>query len=158
MTERDTVVQIYTTEENQEWLEELADKEGTSISDYGHRIIQDHIDRETGKRQYDRYGTDTEVEVILDSLKTELETTLDQFESDTLEEVRHIQRVRTAYLISIWRLIKDDYSTAEQQLAMQFAERFTGQDLNTESGAISVEEGSSGEDGQGSAHSAGDGA
>jgi len=153
-----TVVQIYTTDENQEWLEQLAEKEGTSVSEYGHGIIQDHIDRETGERQYDRYGTDTEIEVILDTLKEELGETLDQFESDTLEEVRHIQRVRTAYLISIWRLIKDDYSTAEQELAMKFAERFTGQDLNTEPEAILGGEGSSSEDGQESAGAAGDSA
>mgnify|MGYP000032399817 CR=1 FL=1 len=157
MSER-TVIQIYTTDENREWLEQLADEEDTSISEYGHEMIEDHIDRETGERQYGRYGTDTEIEVILDSLKEELGETLDQFESETLEEVRHIQRVRTAYLISIWKLIKDDYSTAEQQLAMKFAERFTGQELNTESEAILPSESSSSEDGQGSAGAAGDGA
>ena len=155
MTDR-TAIQVYTTEQKEEWLKELADEEGKSVSEYGREIFQEHIDRETGERQYDRYGTDTEIEVILDSLKNELEDTLDEFESETLEEIRHIQRVRTAYLISIWKLIKDDYSTAEQQLAMKFAERFTGQELDTESEAIPAREGSSVEDGRSSAHSAGD--
>ncbi|MFY4815297.1 hypothetical protein ACOJIV_21750 [Haloarcula sp. AONF1] len=156
MTERDTLIQIYTTEENQEWFEELADEAGTSVSEYGHGIIEDHVGRETGKRQYDRYGTDTELEVTLDSLEKELNDTLSQFKSETLEEVRYVQQVRTAYIIAIWRLIQDNYTPAERQLAMKFAEKFTGQDLNIEAGTMPVETDSSDADTEAAAHSTGD--
>lgn len=132
MTDRDTLIQIYTTEENQEWVEELADEAGLSVSEYGHELIEEHVDDETGESQYRRYSTDTKIEVLLEEAQSEITELLDEFESETMEEVKTVQKVRTAYTIAIWKLLQDEYSSEQRRLAMKFAGEHVGRDPDTE--------------------------
>lgn len=128
MTDRDTLIQIYTTEAYQEWFQELADEADMSVSEYGHEVIENHINRETGENQYRRYSTDTSIEVLIEEAQREVTELLTEFESETMEEVKTIQKVRTAYTIAIWRLLQDEYSSEKRRLAMKFAGEHVGRD------------------------------
>ncbi|WP_058992355.1 hypothetical protein [Haloarcula sp. CBA1127] len=133
MTERDTLLQIYTTEAYKELFDKLADSAGTSTSKYGHEVIEEHIDRETGEDQYRRYNTDTSIELLLEEAQREVKELVAEFESGTMEEVKTIQEVRTAYIIAIWKLLQDDYSAEKRRLALKFAGEHVGQDPCLES-------------------------
>jgi hypothetical protein len=154
MTERDTLLQIYTTEAYKEWFDQLADDAGTSTSEYGHKVIEDHIDRETGENQYRRYDTDTSIELLLEEAQREVKELVAEFESGTMEEVKTIQEVRTAYTIAIWKLLQDDYSAEQRRLALKFAGEHVGKDPGLESRA----EGDSESDASTAAESAGESA
>ncbi|KAA9396345.1 hypothetical protein Har1130_18865 [Haloarcula sp. CBA1130] len=133
MTERDTLLQIYTSEENKELFDQLADAAGTSTSEYGHEVIEDYVEWETGENQYQRYSTNTKIEVLLEEAKREVTELLAEFESGSMEEVKTVQKVRTAYIIAIWKLLQDDYSAEQRRLALKFAGEHVGQDPDTES-------------------------
>ncbi|GGM53599.1 hypothetical protein [Haloarcula argentinensis] len=135
MTERDTLLQIYTSEENKELFDQLADAAGTSTSEYGHEVIEEYVEWETGESQYQRYSTNTKIEVLLEEAKREVTELLEEFESGTMEEVKTVQKVRTAYTIAIWKLIQDDYSAEQRRLALKFAGEHVGRDPDTESQA-----------------------
>jgi len=133
MTERDTLLQIYTSEENKELFDQLADAAGTSTSEYGHEVIEDYVEWETGENQYQRYSTNTKIEVLLEEAKREVTELLAEFESGSMEEVKTVQKVRTAYIIAIWKLLQDDYSAEQRRLALKFAGEHVGQNPDTES-------------------------
>ena len=133
MTERDTLLQIYTSEGNKELFDQLADAAGTSTSEYGHEVIEDYVEWETGENQYQRYSTNTKIEVLLEEAKREVTELLAEFESGSMEEVKTVQKVRTAYIIAIWKLLQDDYSAEQRRLALKFAGEHVGQNPDTES-------------------------
>ncbi|KOX93202.1 hypothetical protein [Haloarcula rubripromontorii] len=133
MTERDTLLQIYTSEGNKELFDQLADAAGKSTSEYGHEVIEDYVEWETGENQYQRYSTNTKIEVLLEEAKREVTELLAEFESGSMEEVKTVQKVRTAYIIAIWKLLQDDYSAEQRRLALKFAGEHVGQDPDTES-------------------------
>lgn len=133
MTERRTLLQIYTTEENKKLFDQLADAAGTSTSEYGHEVIEDYVEWETGESQYQRYSTNTKIEALLEEAKREVTELLEEFESGTMEEVKTVQKVRTAYTIAIWKLIHDDYSAEQRRLALKFAGEHVGRDPDIES-------------------------
>ena len=133
MTERDTLLQIYTSEGNKELFDQLADAAGKSTSEYGHEVIEDYVEWETGESQYQRYSTNTKIEALLEEAKREVTELLAEFESGSMEEVKTVQKVRTAYIIAIWKLLQDDYSAEQRRLALKFAGEHVGQDPDTES-------------------------
>jgi len=47
---RDSIIQFYTTDENEEWLSEQAKASDQSLSEYCHEVIADHINREQERR------------------------------------------------------------------------------------------------------------
>ncbi|WP_424005410.1 hypothetical protein ACOZ4I_19570 (plasmid) [Haloarcula salina] len=132
MTERDEVLQIYTTSENKEWITERADIEGKTISDIGHSLVEEYIDRETGATQFERYGTDTQLELVMENIRSDIMDELDEFKSETLEELKMVQKVRTAYTIAIWKLLQEDHDDAHLRLAMKFATDRIGREPATE--------------------------
>ncbi|WP_146418336.1 hypothetical protein [Haloarcula hispanica] len=132
MTERDEVLQIYTTSENKEWIKERAEIEGKTISDIGHSLVEEHIDRETGETQFERYGTDTQLELVMENIRSDISDELDEFKSETLEELKTVQKVRTAYTIAIWKLLQEDHDDAHLRLAMKFATDRIGREPATE--------------------------
>jgi hypothetical protein len=132
MTERDEVIQIYTTGENKEWIKERAEIEGKTVSDIGHGLVEEYIDRETGETQFERYGTDTQLELVMENIRSDIMDEIDEFKSETLEELKTIQKVRTAYTIAIWKLLQEEYDDAHLRLAMKFATERIGQEPATE--------------------------
>ncbi|RLM88053.1 hypothetical protein [Haloarcula sp. Atlit-7R] len=132
MTERDEVLQIYTTSENKEWIKERAEIEGKTISDIGHSLVEEYIDRETGETQFERYGTDTQLELVMENIRSDITAELDEFKSETLEELKTVQKVRTAYTIAIWKLLQEDHDDAHLRLAMKFATDRIGREPATE--------------------------
>ncbi|GGM50432.1 hypothetical protein [Haloarcula argentinensis] len=132
MTERDEVIQIYTTSENKEWIKERAEIEGKTVSDIGHGLVEEYIDRETGETQFERYGTDTQLELVMENIRSDIMDEIDEFKSETLEELKTIQKVRTAYTIAIWKLLQEEYDDAHLRLAMKFATERIGQAPATE--------------------------
>ena len=159
MTERDEVLQIYTTSENKEWIKERAEIEGKTISDIGHSLVEEHIDRETGETQFERYGTDTQLELVLENIRSDVTAELDEFKSETLEELKTVQKVRTAYTIAIWKLLQEDHDDAHLRLAMKFATDRIGREPATE--ATNGSDADSGEQGRESSvatNAGGDGA
>ena len=121
---RETVVQIYTTEENKSRLEALADQDGQSISDYGHALIQDHLDASIDGT--DQSETPADMADSMADLREELMRLLSEFQSETAPEIRDMQSVRTAYLIAIWKLVETEYSSEERRYAMRFAAAHVG--------------------------------
>lgn len=132
MTERDEVLQIYTTSENKEWIKERAEIEGKTISDIGHSLVEEYIDRETSETQFERYGTDTQLELVMENIRSDITAELDEFKSETLEELKTVQKVRTAYTIAIWKLLQEDHDDAHLRLAMKFATDRIGREPATE--------------------------
>ncbi|KAA9400568.1 MULTISPECIES: hypothetical protein [Haloarcula] len=159
MTERDEVLQIYTTSENKEWIKERAEIEGKTISDIGHSLVEEYIDRETGETQFERYGTDTQLELVMENIRSDITAELDEFKAETLEELKTVQKVRTAYTIAIWKLLQEDHDDAHLRLAMKFATDRIGREPATE--ATSEGDTDSGEQGRESSvatNAGGDGA
>jgi hypothetical protein len=159
MTERDEVLQIYTTSENKEWIKERAEIEGKTISDIGHSLVEEYIDRETGETQFERYGTDTQLELVMENIRSDITAELDEFKSETLEELKTVQKVRTAYTIAIWKLLQEDHDDAHLRLAMKFATDRIGREPATE--ATNGSDADSGEQGRESSvatNAGGDGA
>ncbi|GCF15989.1 hypothetical protein Harman_39240 [Haloarcula mannanilytica] len=132
MTDRDAVIQIYTTSENKEWIKERAEIEGKTVSDIGHDLVEEYIDSETGEAQFERYRTDTQLELLLENVRSDIMENLDEFKSESLEEIKTIQKVRTAYTIAIWKLLHEDHDDAHLRLAMKFATERIGQEPATE--------------------------
>ena len=124
---RDVSVQLYTTEENRQWVKDRAEVADQSISDYCHEVLEAHIDRVTGDSQYERYGTDTQLEVLMEDIREELTTLLTELQSDVGEDLNYMQSIRTAYVIAIWELMKEDYTPSQRRLAMKFAGEHVGQ-------------------------------
>lgn len=118
---RDSVVKFYTTEANREWIEEQAEASNQSLSEYCHEVIAAHIDEEQDKQQYGRYAVDQQIELVLNEIREETSSLLTEFESETAERLELIQRLRTVYVIALWRLIKEDYAPARQEAAMKHA-------------------------------------
>jgi hypothetical protein len=116
---RDSIIQFYTTDENEEWLSEQAEASGQSLSEYCHEVIADHIDREQERQQYGRYGIDQQIELILNEIRDETTEVLSEFESEMGTTLERIQRLRTVYVIAIWRLVKEEYSVPQREAALK---------------------------------------
>jgi len=116
---RDSIIQFYTTDENEEWLSEQAKASDQSLSEYCHEVIADHINREQERRQYGRYGVDQQIELILNDIRDETTEVLSDFESEMGTTLERIQRLRTVYVIAIWRLVKEEYSTSKREAALK---------------------------------------
>jgi hypothetical protein len=125
---RDTIIQFYTTDENEEWLSEQADASGQSLSEYCHAVIADHIDREQERWQYGRYGVDQQIELILNEIRDETTEVLSDFESEMGTHLNRIQRLRTVYVIAIWRLVKQEYSVSQREAALKHGADHVGLD------------------------------
>lgn len=125
---RDTIIQFYTTDDNEEWLSEQADASGHSLSEYCHQVIADHIEREQERRQYGRYGVDQQIELLLTEIRDETTETLADFESETGTKLERIQRIRTVYLIAVWRLVKEEYSVSQRNAALKHGADHVGLD------------------------------
>jgi predicted DNA-binding protein len=121
---RDSVVQIGTTAENKNRLKARADQNGQSLSEYGHELIEDHLDENIDGSA----NTDTRKEMAdsLSTLRADLMGILAEFRSETAPAIQGMQSVRTAYLIAIWKLLETEYSAEERRYAMRFAAAHVG--------------------------------
>lgn len=123
---RDSAIQVYVTEENKEWLTEQAEADNKSCSQYCRDLITDHIDQEQDTQQYRRYGVDQQIELVLTEIRDEATGLLSNFQTEMGTRLDRIQRLRTVYIIALWRLVKDDYSVAQQKAAMKHAADHVG--------------------------------
>lgn len=123
---RDSAIQIYVTEENKEWLTDQAEADNKSCSEYCRDVITDHIDGEQDEQQYRRYGVDQQIELGLTEIRDEATALLSNFQSEMGTRLDRIQRLRTVYVIALWRLVKDDYPVSQQKAAMKHAADHVG--------------------------------
>ncbi|WP_262181400.1 hypothetical protein [Haloarcula laminariae] len=130
---RDTIIQFYTTDEKEEWLTDQAEAAGQSLSKYCDQVITEHIDREQDRQQYGRYGVDQQIELALDQIRDEATAILSNFQSESGARLDRIQRIRTVYVLALWHLLKDDYSSAQQEAALKRAAEHIGCDLSDDS-------------------------
>lgn len=129
---RESIIQFYTTEEYEEWLSEQAEAADKSLSEYCHEVVEQHITEEKDDQQYRRYGVDQQIELALDELHDETTTLLSEFQSETGTRLEHIQRLRTIYVMAIWRLLKDNHAPSKQESALKSAIEHVGHDLSTD--------------------------
>jgi predicted DNA-binding protein len=120
---RTATVAFQTTEENKARLQDRADDVDQSLSTYGHHLIENYLDETS-----DTSVKYSELEDILANLREEITTILTEFQSETGQEIRAVQSVRTAYLIAIWKLLEAEYSAEERRYAMRFAAAHVGID------------------------------
>jgi len=125
---RETILQIYTTEENKAKLKETADAVDQSLSEYSHHLIEQHLEPVSETDEPDRLGTEPTVVEILADLHEDVTTQLSEFRSETADELLYVHSVRTAYLIALWKLLEDEHSAAERRYAMRFAAAHVGID------------------------------
>lgn len=125
---RDAIIRFYTTEENKEWLEEQAEATDTSISECCHEALAKHIDREQERHQYGRYGVDQQIELVLNEILEEATTQFSEFQTEASTTLERIQRIRTVYVIALWRLVKDDYTAPQRRAALTHAAEHVGLD------------------------------
>ena len=125
---RDELLQFYTTGENGEWLTEQAEAADKSLSEYCHQLVEEHINREQDRKQYGRYGVDQQIELVLDQIRDEATTLLATFQSETGPKIDRVQRIRTVYVIALWHLFKNNYSSSEREAALKRAGEFIGRD------------------------------
>lgn len=118
---RDAHIPVYTTERVETYIESQADAADQSVSTYCHEVLKEHVESDMDANQQARYGTDTDIELLITELQSELRSLLDSFITETGAEIHHLQSLRTAYAIAIWELIKDDYSPAEREVALKTA-------------------------------------
>jgi len=118
---RDSHIPVYTTETVKESIETQANAADKSVSAYCHEVLAEHVEETLDENQRARYGTDTDIELLLEELRSELIGMLDSFITETGAEIHHLQSLRTAYAIAIWELIKDDYSPAQREVALKTA-------------------------------------
>ena len=123
---RETLLQIYTTEENKAKLKETADTVDQSLSEYGHHLIDQHLASLTETDEPERLGTEQTVIDIVRDLHEDVTTQLEQFRAERADEFLYVQSVQTAYLIALWKLLADEYSAAERRYAMRFGAAHVG--------------------------------
>jgi len=118
---RDETVKFYTTDEYKQRLKDQAEASNQSLSEYCHEVLAAHLDEEQDRQQYSRYGVDQQIELVINEFRDEASSQLTEFKSTTGGKLELIQRLRTVYMIAMWRLIKEDYSPARQEAAMKHA-------------------------------------
>ena len=123
---RETLLQIYTTEENKAKLKETADAVDQSLSEYSHHLIDQHLASLTETGEPDRLGTERTAVDILTDLHEDVTAELSEFRSETADELLYVHSVRTAYLIALWKLLEDEHSAAECRYAMRFGAAHVG--------------------------------
>lgn len=123
---RDSPIQVYVSEEHKQWLTDQADADNKSCSEYCRDVITDHIDGEQDKQQYRRYGVDQQIEMVLTEIQEEATALLSNFQSEMGTKMDRIQRLRTVYVIALWRLVKDDYPVSQRKAAMKHAADHVG--------------------------------
>jgi hypothetical protein len=123
---RETLLQIYTTEENKERLKETADAVDQSLSEYGHHLIEQHLASLSETEEPDRLGTERTVVDILTDLHEDVTAELSEFRSETADDLLYVHSVRTAYLIALWKLLEGEHSAPERRYAMRFAAAHVG--------------------------------
>jgi len=129
---RESIIQFYTTKEYEEWLTEQAEAADKSLSEYCHEIVEQHITQEQDDQQYRRYGADQRIELVLEELRDETSTLLSEFQSETGTRLERMQRLRTIYVMALWRLLREDYATAEQESALKSALDHVGRNLSAD--------------------------
>lgn len=129
---RESIIQFYTTDEYEEWLSEQAEAADKSLSEYCHEVVEQHITQEQDDQQYRRYGVDQQIELALDELRDETSTLLSEFQSETGTRLEHIQRLRTIYVMAIWRLLRENFAPSEQESALKSALEHVGRDLSAD--------------------------
>lgn len=125
---RESIIQFYTTDEYEEWLTKQAEAADKSLSEYCHQVVEQHITQEQDDQQYRRYGADQQIELALDELRDETSTLLSNFQSETGTRLERMQRLRTIYVMALWRLIREDYDPSEQESALKSALDHVGRD------------------------------
>lgn len=131
---RDSHIPVYTTETVEERIEAQANAADKSVSTYCHEVLKEHVEETIAETQRVRYGTDTDIELLLEKLQSELIAIVESFRTDTGAEIHHLQSLRTAYAIAIWELIKDDYSPAEREVALKTAGQHAKKQTPAQSG------------------------
>ena len=125
---RDETVRFYTSEETKEWIKREAETRDQSLSECCHQVVSEYIDREEDRRQYSRYGVDQQIEIVLNEIREEASTILKEFQSETGVTVERLQRLRTVYVIALWRLLKEEYPSSQRKAAMKHAVDHVGLD------------------------------
>lgn len=125
---RDETVRFYTSEETKQWLKREAETREKSLSECCHQVVTEYIDREEDRRQYSRYGVDQQIEIVLTEIREEASTILTEFQSETGVALERLQRLRTVYVIALWRLLKEEYPSAQRKAAMKHAVDHVGLD------------------------------
>lgn len=125
---RDETVRFYTSEETKEWLKKEAETRDQSLSECCHQVVAEYIDQEEDRRQYSRYGVDQQIEIVLNEIREEASTILSEFQSETGVTLERLQRLRTVYVIALWRLLKEEYPSSQRKAAMKHAVDHVGLD------------------------------
>lgn len=125
---RDKTIRFYTSEETKEWLKNEAETRDQSLSECCNQVVTEYIGQEQDRRQYSRYGVDHQIELVLDEIREEISTILTEFQTETGTTVERLQRLRTVYVIALWRLLKDDYPSDRRKAAMKTAVDHVGLD------------------------------
>jgi len=123
---RDTIIQFYTTESDEEWLKSQADAADQSLSEYCYQVVAAHIERKQEEQQYRRYGVDQQIELAIDEIQDETVELLREFRSETGARLEGIHRLRTIYVMALWRLFKDDFAQSEQKAALKYGVKHAG--------------------------------
>lgn len=124
---RNSIIQFYTTEENEQRLQEQADAANTSLSEYCHQVVEEHISEKQHEQQKRRYSVEQQVELKLDEIRSETSTLLSTFQSERAR-LEHMQRLRTIYVMALWRLLRNDYSQSKQEEALNWSVNHVGQE------------------------------
>lgn len=124
---RNSIIQFYTTEENEERLQEQGDAANKSLSEYCHQVVEEHISEKQREQQKRRYSVEQQVELKLDEIRSETSTLLSTFQSERAR-LEHMQRLRTIYVMALWRLLRNDYSPSKQKEALKWSVNHVGQE------------------------------
>ncbi|MFC6977027.1 hypothetical protein ACFQL1_23655 [Halomicroarcula sp. GCM10025709] len=118
---RDNRIQLYPSDELAEKIERKAENAGLSISDFCSQALENHLETEDEKAEENRYNPSKRLELKIEQARQEVMETLDELEPETGEEIKHLQSLRTMYVISLWELLKEDYGPAQRKEAMKRA-------------------------------------
>ncbi|WP_135305407.1 hypothetical protein [Haloarcula amylovorans] len=116
----DARLQIYTDEALNTKLDKRADSAGLSKSKYCELILKNHHGMDLDGR-LSRYSANDDVVSTIDRTSTEIIAAIEELKQETTSDVEHLQSLRTMYVLSLWELLKEEYSPEKREAAIKRA-------------------------------------
>ncbi|MBV0926373.1 hypothetical protein KTS45_19375 [Halomicroarcula limicola] len=113
-------LQIYTTEDVNEKVEQRADQADLSKSKYCEMVLKKHHGMELRGRLA-RHSADEDIIATIDDAADDISTSIEEVQVEATPDLEHIQSLETMYVIALWELLKEDYSPAEREAAIKRA-------------------------------------
>lgn len=118
---QDERIQVYTTTEVLNQIDTRAEEAGMSRSEYCHQLFRDYHDDGLSLEQISRYTVGQRMEEALQASRDDILAAISELQADSVPDLEHIQSLRTMYVLSLWELLKQDYSPEQREQAMRNA-------------------------------------